>query len=146
LKRSCITSTVEDAFIGLSWNIKTKPDKKFVSKQVCSGTISLLLPIISVHDSKGLAVYFSATVRKRSVTLYDIMYKIYSFYNLQKITAQDVTYISIANPQLATELLHLNKADLAQLRFADLLGGKTRFSRLQYQNNGDADAFSVILV
>lgn len=149
---------LETIFSKLRWEVSTPINEGYIPSTnhpqaislgtpVCNDSLYLLLPIASRSDA-SLSVYFMERVRKTkkgNITIGDIMYTIYAFYNKKSVIAEDLTYVSLTNPLTASDLLksyYNNPAVIHHLRFSDFLHGHTRFSGLRHQND---NIYSVVL-
>ena len=124
-----------------SWNIQSNASAGHVLETpVCTDTIQLLLPVTIKEDT--LSVYFMEKVKKHTrakfICVADIMKTIYDFYNKKPVIAEDLTYISLSEPQAATDIMQSyydNPASIHYLRFLEFLYDHTRFAGLRHQND-----------
>ena len=126
------------------WKLDTNED--IMNTRVCSGNMSLLLPVaLSQGSTKDqLGVFFMERIIKRIVTVGDILNKIYHFYNVKSVLPEDLIYISVPDPDLSSEALqtyYQHPASLHQTKFIDFVG-RTFLKRLLHQ---EGNVYSVEL-
>lgn len=141
---SCSHSPYKDALMQLNnidWNITDFPDDvlsyKILDYPWCSGELKLLLPIMPVQEDSSMIVYFQLKINKRKVSVSDILYTIWRFYNEDVVEKEDLAYAGISNSMksFAAEVSKRYNSNLEirnSLRFVHFVGKQTKFKSLKY--------------
>lgn len=104
----------------------------------CQGEIKLLMPISKSTDDTSMMIYYQETIRKRNVTVGDVISRIDKFYNNTKVLLEDFKYVSVSENMRDFAETSIGKHSIGDLsvddiRFADFLRGSTTFVGLQHQ-------------
>jgi len=120
------------------WDIKDLPNKNQLrSKLVSRGTVKLFVPVTVTN----IIMYYEIPLRG-NVTVCDLTHLIYNFYNKEKVTPNDLIFVS-TSPQMSyfsnTHLLQHSRDSryLKKLRFIDFIPSHTKFDIIQHVSNNN---------
>ncbi|KAJ3352329.1 hypothetical protein GGF32_003817 [Allomyces javanicus] len=124
-----------DIFSKLEWTVDDYPENAKITdngstriitvpeldRDICSGEMVLYLPLNpGVSD---VVVLQKTSIRKRHIKIYDILYKIWNFYNLRVVDSDSIQslFASAESKDYARKLFLDHEQGLRYLRFRDFL-------------------------
>ena len=135
----------------IEWDISLSPllakvngmlvTESFLNRKWCSeNSMKLLLPIsVNVNNTGDPIVLFEETIRTSKITIFDVLDKIWSFYNTTAVSPEDLTYVAVSNPMKAfsnDKLQSYCKSPFSinTVHFKDFLQNQTKFKTLKQQD------------
>jgi hypothetical protein len=154
---------LETVFHDARWDIREPPDvdsvrlptllhlshsrsmENLLQNVVCSDVLKLLIPVGEDARNSHLSIYYHIDVKGSTITIGDILERIYRFYNDVPVTHEDISHLSIVDPAKGNSILqvyHVNPRILQGMRLVDLMGARTKFAGLIHK----ADSFYAVNV
>lgn len=143
--RPCSKAHLDDAYLLLKekgWDISTEPDlSSDESKlELCTGEMKLLLPIVHITEGTRVVVYYRESIKRKKITVANVLLRIYKFYNEKIVKPEDVNYLSVPpdeNRDFAVKTQERYNGDLkafkSQVRFIHFLQGQTTYNGLHHK-------------
>ncbi|KAJ3371264.1 hypothetical protein GGF31_003443 [Allomyces arbusculus] len=152
----------KDTFM-FTWNVNDYPENAKIGegsdarpisvpelfREICSGEFVLYVPLNP--GAEDVVVLQKMSIRKRHITILDILHKIWHFYNIRTPDVESIQslFTSAASKDHARSLFIQHEQGLRLLRFRDFLTTETGASSLELKSfdpvPGTINAFTVTL-
>jgi hypothetical protein len=121
------------------WNVTMDPRELSINLDtpIANGIIKLLLPIVPDSSNKGnLVVYYQIDVliNDKRIVLGDLVFYIYEFYNILRVTNEDVLLASTSPDPFIQNFVSL-KQNIRKLRFNQFLGNTLVVKKIEHVSN-----------
>lgn len=145
----CIIDNTDIVFLNsIIWDVTKDPETSSylsqplnmqdLNKTVCSGKLKLLVPAAFRDVFDSLSVLYEVHINKKNVTVGDILNALWKFYNVNRVTKEDLKNLLLVESKhdKAKGLLDNYRVQHSFIRFKDFLEHNTLFNGLIAQDAG----------